>query len=138
MSTELNQDQLNTEIEKSNFKIYSKGAIYGFSIFFSTVFGGVLLMQNLKDLGKKKEANLVLGISLLYTAISIVIINLLPSTVSNPSLFLNLIGGGILSYFFLPKYIPNFESFSKKAIWKPLIISLLISIPFVLALIYSE
>lgn len=138
MSTESNQEQFNTGFENSNFKIYSKGAIYGFSIFFTTIFGGVLLMQNLKDLGKKKEANLVLGISALYTTISIIVINLLPSTVSNPALFFNLIGGGFLTYFFLPKYIPNFESFAKKAIWKPLIISLLISIPLVLAMIYSE
>lgn len=36
-------------------RIYSKRAILGFSVFFTTVFGGVLLMQNLLNINRKKK-----------------------------------------------------------------------------------
>ena len=39
-------------------KIYSKRAVFGFSLFFAPVFGGVLLRQNLIDYKRKKEGNM--------------------------------------------------------------------------------
>jgi hypothetical protein len=55
-------------------KIYSKRAIWGFSIFFTPLFGGLLLTQNLKDIDKKRQANLVLIVSTLMTILAIVLI----------------------------------------------------------------
>ena len=51
-------------------KIYSKKAILGFSVFMSSLFGGILLYINLKDLKKDKEANIVLGVSILLTILT--------------------------------------------------------------------
>jgi hypothetical protein len=130
-------------VEESKFEefdkvsLYSKKAIMGFSICFTTIFGGVLLMQNLKDIGKKKEANIVLGISFIYTILSIILVNFINSTNSSKTFIFNVFGGVLLSHYFFTKYIPNEESYRNKPIWKPLIISILITIPFIWALIYS-
>jgi hypothetical protein len=118
-------------------KIYSSRAIWGFSIIFSSIFGGVLLMQNLRDTGRKKEGNLILLYSIIFTILTMYIVNLPEKPLSNAALLFNMVGGGILSYYFQKKYFPNEESYEKKTIWKPLIISIVITIPFLWALIYS-
>ena len=120
-----------------NPKIYSKRAIWGFSFFFTSIFGGVLLMQNLRDIDRKKEANIVLLFSIVYTALTIYIVNIPENPTSSLSYLCNIIGGLILSEYFYKKYFPNDEPYEKKKIWKPLIISILISIPFILALFYG-
>ncbi|MGE5394765.1 MAG: hypothetical protein ACM3P1_08470 [Candidatus Saccharibacteria bacterium] len=134
MEDNLTQYEEQTDTMDNDLKIYSKRAIIGFTLFFSTIFGAVLLMQNLKDIGKKKEANLLLLLSILYTVITIVIVNI----PERPNTFLtylcNFVGAMILTEFVYKKYFPE-EAFEKKEIWKPLIISLLITIPFVLAMI---
>ena len=132
----LDQEQ-DSIFSPENPKIYSKKAIWGFSIFFTSIFGGVLLMQNLKDIGKKREANIILGLSIIFTAISIFIVNI-PDKPQTPLTYLcNMAGGAILTEYFFKKYFPNDNIYEKKKIWKPLIISIIITLPFVLALIYS-
>lgn len=118
-------------------KIYSKKTILGFSIFLSTLFGGVLLYQNLIDAKKKKEAYIVLGISILLTIITIAIVNI-PEEPKSPLAYLCGLGGGsLLSYYFVPKYFPNEEEYPKKPIWKPLIIALIIVVIFVTLIVYG-
>jgi hypothetical protein len=121
----------------SNLKIYSKKAIWGFSLFFSSIFGAVLLMQNLRDIGKKKEANIILLLSIIYTAISIYIINIPDKPNTSLTFICNIVGGVILTEYFYMKSFPNDQTIEKKKIWKPFLISILITIPFLLAMIYS-
>jgi len=118
-------------------KIYSKKAILGFSIFMSTLFGGILLYLNLMSVKKKKEAYIVLGVSILLTIISIVIVNIPENPKGSLAYLCGLAGGSILSYFFVPKYFPNEEEYPKKAIWKPLIIAVIISAIFIALIIYA-
>ena len=126
-------------MEKENLpKIYSSKVILGFSIFLSTLFGGVLLFQNLKDLGKKKEANIVLIFSVLFTALSIYIVNIPENPKSSFAYLCGFAGGGILSYFFFPKYIKEEGTYPNKPIWKPLIIGAFIIIVFVVLVIYAQ
>lgn len=116
--------------ENYDIEIYSKRAIVGFSIFFSTIFGGVLLMINLREAGYKKAANLVLLFSVAYTLLGSVIM----SYVSTPSgafaLIFNGVGAYILTGYFFNKYFPE-DDYYPKSIAKPLIVSLLICIPIV-------
>ena len=121
-----------------NPKIYSKKAIWGFSVFFSAIFGGILLMQNLRDVGKKKEANQIFIYSIIYTIITIVIINAFDKQNTSMNLLFNIAGGGILSEYYFKNYFPNDEELEKKKIWKPLIISILITIPLIAAAIYAR
>lgn len=118
-------------------KIYSKKVILGFSIFLSTLFGGVLLFQNLMDINKKKEAYMVLALSILITILTIFIVNLQETPKSSLSYICGIAGGSLLSYYFVPKYFPNEEQYPKKAIWKPLIIGVIIVAVIVALMIYS-
>ena len=130
-------DETLTITSGDNPKIYSKKAIWGFSFFFTSIFGGVLLMQNLRDIGKKKEANMILFLSILFTAISIYIVNIPDKPKTSLTYLCNTVGGLILTEFFYKKYFPNESNYEKKKIWKPLIISILITIPFIIAIIYA-
>ncbi len=116
-------------------ELYSPRAIWGFSVFFTVIFGAVLLALNIAD---KKAKGMVIGFGILYTAAVIVIVNLLPQTNSGIVIGLNAGGALILTKLFWDKYVGAETKFRTKAIWKPLIISILITIPFLLAIIYGE
>ncbi|MDN3693004.1 hypothetical protein QWZ06_12285 [Chryseobacterium tructae] len=118
-------------------KIYSKKVILGFSIFLSTLFGGVLLYQNLTAVNKKKEAYLVLGVSIIITILSGIIVSIPENPKSSLAYLCGLAGGSILSYYFVPKYFSNEEQYPRKAIWKPLIVAIILVAILVTAAIYS-
>jgi len=134
--TEENNLQTTEQQSENTVKIYSKRAIFGFSAFFMPVFGGVLLRQNLIDYKMKKEANIVLLVSIGLQALIFIILEIIPISTSVLTLVLNMGGGAVLSEYFFKKYFPN-EIYERKKIWKPLIISLIITIPLVLALFYE-
>lgn len=123
--------------EQTAPKIYSKRVIFGFSILFSTIFGGVLLMQNLRDVDRKKEANLVLLVSILYTALVMVLATTNAQHNSTLTWLMNAIGGSILCEYFFRKNFPDENRYGKKKIWKPLLISVLIIAPFLLLAVYG-
>lgn len=112
--------------------IYSKRAIWGFSFFFTPIFGGILLMQNLKDIDKKKEANLVLVLSILMTVLTIIIITIFKINGRSISFLCNMGGAAILTEYFYKKYFPDEADYEKKKIWKPLIIGVVICVAFIL------
>lgn len=106
--------------------LYSKKTIQGFTIFFSTIFGAVLLMYNLKEMSKPKARNQVLAFGILYTILIYVVV----ITIINNffvTIILNLIGYGILTEFFWKKHLESNLKYKKKEITKPLIIALLIT-----------
>ncbi|WP_017732109.1 hypothetical protein [Nafulsella turpanensis] len=105
----------------------------GFSTFFTVIFGAVLLATNIGD---RKAKWVVIGFGILYTALAIIVINQLPQS-SAITLAINAAGAVMLTEFFWKKYVGNKTRFRRKPIWKPLIISVLITIPFILAMIYG-
>jgi len=119
-------------------KIYSKNAILGFSILLSPLFGGVLLHQNLIEVKKKKEAYMILGLSVLMTIVTLVIVNIPENPKSSLAYLCGIAGGSIFSYYFMPKYFPDEDQLPKKSLWKPSIIAVIIVVFFVLLLIYSN
>lgn len=118
-------------------KIYSKRAVWGFSFIFTSIFGGVLLTQNLWALNKKKQAYQVLAFSVIYTTLSITLVNIYATPSTSITYLLNIVGGLILTEYFYKREIPNEKDLPKKKIWKALIISILITIPFVAALLLT-
>lgn len=119
-------------------KIYSKKAIFGFSVAMSSLFGGILLYINLRVLNKKKESYIVLITSIILTILTLFIVNI-PETRSSPLAYIcGAVGGSIYNYYFIPKYVPNEEIYPKKAIWKPLIIAILIVALFVSLMVYNN
>ena len=89
-------------------------------------------MQNLKDIGKRKEANTILILSIIFTLLSIGIINIPERPETYLTFACNIIGGFILAEYYYKKYFPKPDDYGKKKIWKPLIISIIISIPFLI------
>ncbi|WP_339659020.1 hypothetical protein [uncultured Polaribacter sp.] len=107
-------------------ELYSKRAIQNFTIFFTTIFGAVLLMRNLKEMNKPKERFQVLVFGVGYTLLSIFLLNYLPKIFFITLLF-NVVGYAILIEFFWNKNLGRDLEYKKKKVWKPLIISILIT-----------
>ncbi|MFM2291610.1 MAG: hypothetical protein RIS29_1423 [Bacteroidota bacterium] len=125
----------NDLLNESDFSVptlYSPRTIRGFSIFFSPIFGGVLLMQNLLTTNQKKLAYYVLAGSIGYTILLSVLAYSL--TLEYKLYGFNLLGGYILADIIQKRFLPKENKYYKKKIWKPLIISLLIILPFILLL----
>ena len=105
--------------------LYSKKAIQGFTIFFTTIFGAVLLMHNLKEMNKLKARNQVLIFGIVFTILSAILLNYLPKMFFITLLF-NLIGYAVLIDFFWKNHLEKELEFTKKEVWKPLTISITI------------
>jgi len=121
----------NNEIEEQEgeaVEIYSKWAILGFSIIPSPLFGGILLIINLRAAGYQKAMYAVLAFIISYIVATDVLINQFVNVpkVINPkvldnnlltlagiSIAVNLVGGLILSFFFFKKYFPDDDYFPK-------------------------
>lgn len=116
--------------------IYSKWAILGFCMFFSPIFGGVLLRQNLVDVGKRKEAIFVLPISVIM-AIFAAIIASKPFGGFGVTAVVNFIQGALLVEVYFRKYFQDEEDYPKKRISKPFAISMLIVLILTILLILT-
>jgi hypothetical protein len=105
--------------------IYSKWAVLGFCVFFSPIFGGFMLRQNLRDKGLNGLGNAILFLSFLMAAFTA----LLSSTeIRGPgtTFVANFLQGALLVEYVFGKHFVDAESMPKKSIMKPLRISLLI------------
>jgi hypothetical protein len=111
-------------------ELYSKNAIQNFTIFFSTLFGTILLMHNLKVMNKSKARVQVLVFGISYIILSLLLLEVLPKMVFI-SLIFNILGYAILIEFFWNKHLGKEIIHTKKAISKPLIIALLITFFFI-------
>jgi len=131
------------EVEKNNFltedlnapRLHSKRVVTLFSAIFSIIFGAVLMMYNFNQLGKIKARNLVFTFGIIYTIGTILLINLL-SFPGNFVIIINLIGAYIMTEYFWNEHLGKEIKYRKRSWVKPAIISTIITIPFVLALIY--
>ena len=118
-------------------ELHSKRVIMVFSGLFSTIFGAVLLMYNMKQTENKTGRIQVLIFGISYTIITLLIVNLL-NIGGNIALLFNIAGGGILSEYFWNKFIGKEFEHRKRSWVKPAIMSVLITIPFILAAIYGQ
>src|SRR6056297_2952072 len=122
------QENTDFEIENSTLngeeavpELYSKTVILLFSILFSPIFSAVLLMSNLKSLGKPKARIQVLLFAVLYliaTAIVLQVFKLPP----NLTFVANVIGAAVLNEYFWNKHIGDIN-YEKKSWIKPMLIS---------------
>ncbi|MFL1013603.1 hypothetical protein [Flavisericum labens] len=118
-------------------ELHSKKVIMVFSGLFSTIFGAVLLMYNMKQIENKAGRIQVLIFGILYTIATLVVVNLV-NIGGNIALIFNIAGGGILTEYFWNKFIGKDFEHRKRSWIKPAIISVLITIPLILAMIYGQ
>lgn len=114
---------------------FSHRAIWGFSVFFTVIFGAVLLASNLKE--SKSARWTVIGFGVLYTAVAILALSQFERN-TGLTLIVNGTGAWLMTSFFWNKYLGKEVKYQAKPIWKPLIISTIIIIPFVLAIIFAQ
>ncbi len=107
--------------------LYSRSAIFGFSIFFSTIFGSILLMINLRRLGEKRKGFEILLLGIAYAILSSVLVDLAGANLIL-SLVLNVLGGYLMSTYFWSKYIGLEFSHEKQSIIIPLILGIAMSL----------
>ena len=119
-------------------KIYSRHAIWGFSFLFSPLVGGILLSQNLKDIGNKRKANSVLITAISMTIVLLIIAYLPTRPIPLLPIIYNGAGGLLFSEFYFRKYFSSGEDYEKKKIWKPLLICFGIILAFFLAAIVID
>ncbi|SDS28943.1 hypothetical protein [Gramella sp. MAR_2010_147] len=134
------EDPANIEFEENEIteilpEFYSKRVITAFSLIFSTIFGAVILMSNLKKKGEQKGRVQVLIFSIIYSAGMIFTINSMGT--NRLTIPLNILGAIILNEYFWNRYLGKNIEFEKKSWIKPAIISVTVTIPFILALIYT-
>lgn len=116
--------------------LYSDRVIYIFSILFSVIFGGILFARNLKEVDKKNGIYPVIIFSVLYTALSIYILNLINA--GTPGTFvLGAIGALVINNVFWNKYIGKEVLYHKKSYKKPLIIALAIFLPITALVVWA-
>ena len=131
------QTEVKTTENKQNElpQLYSKRIILIFSGLFSVIFGAALLLSNLKKIEEKKGIYQVLLFVFIYVCGLVYTLSTIKAG-TNFSLPLNLLGGLILNEYFWNRYIGKETEFEKKSWVKPTLISLAISIPAFLALVY--
>ncbi|TRO64531.1 hypothetical protein [Christiangramia sabulilitoris] len=127
----MNNDQGKPELPR----LYSKTLILVFSGVFSILFGAALLLSNLKRQEEKKGMMQVAIFVLIYV-IGIVYTLQSMKSGANLTLPLNLVGALFLNEYFWNRYIGSETAYEKKSWVKPALISLAISIPAFLALLY--
>jgi hypothetical protein len=135
------QDTDEQHPEQQEAAIYSKWAILAFSIFFSPLIGGILLMINLRSVGFKRQATSILLFSVAYqfaAAMAIGSVMKLPANINSMALLQNtqfiiyslvaqIIGGGILTEYFYKKYFPA-DNYRYKSVWRPLAVIVIITL----------
>ena len=127
---------VNAVPDENSPTLYSDRVIYTFSILFSVIFGGVLFAINLKAVNKKEGIVPVTIFSILYTAVSIYILNLVNFGATGAAIFGG-IGALIINSVFWKKYIGKDVLYHKKSYVKPLIIALIIFTPLIILIIWS-
>ncbi len=137
VAEKLEQEERNVEKEKLEHKQineqaveaplwYSPAAIIGFSLFFSTLLGCVLLGINFFKSGKKNK--------ILYIVIACVVLFIVETMVIQMTqlnfvaiMLTRAIGGFFLIEFFWKRELGSTTAFTKRPIWIPLAITLLVS-----------
>lgn len=133
--TEINDKSVFEELNLPH--LYSKTAILGFTIFFSTIFGAVLLMYNLKKMNKPKVRIQALTFGIVYTIFSAIALNYLPKTFLITFLF-NIIGYTVLTEYFWNNNLGKDLDYQKKPIWQPLATSIFIVLGLILLLLLPQ
>lgn len=116
-------------------QMHSKRVIFVFCAVFSTIFGTVLLLFNMKQVKSKEGFKYTLLFGILYTLLTIVLSTVIDF--ARLPFFMNLLGSLILTEYMWNKFIGEETQYRKRSWIKPLVISILISIPFVIAIIYG-
>ncbi len=117
---------------------YSERAIYTFSIFFSVLFGSILMAMNINRTEKKNSSWTSVLFGLVYTGLQMWGLSYVPRT-TGLTVGVSIGGALLLNHFFFKKYIGKDTKYSARPIWTPLIIALVITFPLLyIIIVYGQ
>jgi hypothetical protein len=126
---------LDTEAISSDNKplpeLYSPQAIRGFSLVFSSLFGGILFCINLKRSGKSAQIPLVLAMTVVYFILAVIVASYLPSKSTSISFLVNFPAAWLLSTIAWDRLLGKGLQYTTRKIWIPLLIGLGIAALFI-------
>jgi hypothetical protein len=116
--------------------LYSQAAIFGFSFFFSTIAGGIMMSMNLSRL-RKPGIVPVLAFGIGYPVAMAVFDSFveLPRAINTA---MNIGAAYVMKEFIWNKFIGKETVYTKRPIWIPLAICLVIAAVLVALIIYSD
>ena len=115
----------NAVVDGSAPALFSEKAIFGFSMFFSPLFGAALLVANLRQLGRKEGQVITINIGLFFAAVAIYLFDKFHD--STYIYAWNAGGALVLTRFIWPRSIGNELKYRKKPIWMALLVSIVIT-----------
>lgn len=135
-------DKKGTIFEELDLKdLYSKKAIFFFSVFFSPMYGAFLLGYNFKLIGKQNKAYALVILSIVFVFFfggfsGFFIDNDVLDAVIG--VLFNVVGGVVLSRFFWNKYLGKDVNYIAKNITYPLLLSVLIVMVYYLVITFGN
>jgi len=115
--------------DKDAPEYYSQTAIYVFSILFSVFFGSVMMAINLKNSQKQWVWSVLFGLA--FTVVFIFLGQFVPNSSTGLALIVNAIGVTIMNQIFWNKHIGKDTKYRAKPIWIPLVIGIILMVPFI-------
>ncbi len=118
-----NRDQNNLVDDPDAPAFYSRGAIYGFTVFFSVIFGGIMLAMNVAQTSQRRKAVWIVLFALAYTLVALTLAQSF-HVGSGFAVLIGIAGAYLMEALFWNRYIGTVTLYRKRAIWPPLIIGL--------------
>lgn len=109
---------------KPSLNLYSKDAIWGFSLIISPLFASVLFLINMMKLGKDSVGYLILFTMIAYQMIAnYIVLNLTENIFIG--LVPNIIGGYLLASLFWKIFIGNSTTYQKRSLKTPILVAVI-------------
>ncbi len=109
--------------------LYSVRAIQLFSVLFSVIAGGILMAINFNRTTQKSEAIKVILFSIVYTIVSVLIINSLGTQSPILSVVMNFIGALLIEQFFWKRVFGSEFRYNKQQIWGAMLVAIILISP---------
>jgi membrane protein CcdC involved in cytochrome C biogenesis len=135
MPENTNEDKLDIEIKP---EIYSSKAVLWFSFLITPVFGGVLLMMNLKRIDKPKEAARAFIISLLMTAFLMFGLTYFDIENRLVQFIYNLLCSFFLAGYLYKKQIPHWDEYPKRSVLVPVLVAVALIIALFFLVLWAQ
>lgn len=132
--SDFDQHPFSSSNENDTPVIFSKNAIWIFSLFFSLIIGMILMRMNLKSLGYEKKANEVIVFGISFMIVQMIAVYFLASITpyaQSLTLIMTFIGTSLLYHFYWERVIPADLEYEKRPTFMLLIICFLIFIPII-------
>jgi hypothetical protein len=119
-------------------QMYSRRVLYFFTVFFSALFGSIMLSLNARKLGKNSEAAYILIFGVVFTLVQVWIgIHFHPNSKDTYGIIGGLIGAYCLDYFFWKRYIGYGTFYRTRSFVMPLVIGVAIVAVVLVATFYG-